>query len=242
MINGNENGNMVMPVSPMGGYGCNGGFGSDWGSWIILFLIFGMFGNGGWGNNGTGSNGQFPWLLAANRNNENATQAGFNQAALSNQLSGIQTSITNGFANAEVASCNRALTDLQAQHASEISNLTQMNTLAASLQNCCCENRQSTANLKADLLQAMSSGFQSIKDDLCADRLAAAQRENADLRTQLQMAQLKASQTDQTAAIQAGQRALANEIEQYVLPTPRPAYVVANPNCCQTSYGCGCGA
>ena len=42
---------------------------------------------------------------------------------------------------------------------------------------------------------------------------------------------------------QAGQRALANEIEQYVLPTPRPAYVVQNPNCCgQQTFGCGCGA
>ena len=236
----NGEGNMVMPVSPMGGSGY-GGFGNDWGSWIILFLIFGMFGNNGWGNNG-GMNGQFPWLLAANRNNENATQAGFNQAALNGQLSDIQSSLTNGFANAEVAACNRTIADLNAQHAAEMNNLTQMNTLAAGLQNCCCENRQSTANLKSDLLSAMSAGFQSIKDDLCADRLAAAQRENADLRTQLQMAQLKASQSEQTAAIQAGQRALANEVEQYVLPTPRPAYVVANPNCCQQSYGCGCGA
>lgn len=241
MIDSSNGSGMVMPVGPMyGGNGC-GGFGGDWSSWIILLLIFGMFGNNGWGGNG-GANSQFPWLLAANRNSDDATQAGFNQAALNGQLSGIQTSITNGFANAEVASCNRTIADLNAQHASEIANLTQMNNLANSLQNCCCENRQSTANLKADLLSAMSAGFQSIKDDLCADRLAAAQRENADLRTQLQMAQLKASQSEQTAAIQAGQRALANEVEQYVLPTPRPAYVVANPNCCQQSYGCGCGA
>ena len=43
--------------------------------------------------------------------------------------------------------------------------------------------------------------------------------------------------------IQAGQRALANEIEQHVAPTPRPAYVVQNPNCCATqTFGCGCGA
>ena len=42
---------------------------------------------------------------------------------------------------------------------------------------------------------------------------------------------------------QAGQRALANEIEQYVVPTPRPAYVVQNPNCCAPqTFGCGCGA
>lgn len=237
----NETNGMVMPVSPMygGGYGGNGGFGSDWGSWIILFLIFGMFGNGGWGGNNSGSNGMFPWLLGANQRTDDNVQAGFNQAATASQLSGIQSSITNGFASAEVANCNRTIADLNAQHAAEISSLTQMNNLAASLQNCCCENRQSTADLKSDLLTAMSAGFQSIKDDLCADRLADAQRENADLRTRLQMAELKASQNEQTAAIQAGQRALANEVEQYVLPTPRPAYVVQNPNCCQPSCGYG---
>ena len=49
------------------------------------------------------------------------------------------------------------------------------------------------------------------------------------------------SQDIQTAAIQAGQRTLANEIEQYVLPTPRPAYIVQNPNCCPNYGGCGCG-
>lgn len=51
----------------------------------------------------------------------------------------------------------------------------------------------------------------------------------------------QASQDVQTAAIQAGQRNLANEIEQYVLPTPRPAYIVQNPNCCTGYNGCGCG-
>lgn len=50
----------------------------------------------------------------------------------------------------------------------------------------------------------------------------------------------QASQDVQTAAIQAGQRALANEVEQYVLPTPRPAYIVQNPNCC-VQNPCGCG-
>ena len=69
---------------------------------------------------------------------------------------------------------------------------------------------------------------------------AAAGQAVADLQNQLTMAQLAASQNAQTATIQAGQRALANEVEQYVLPTPRPCYVVPNPNCCgQNYYGCG---
>lgn len=45
---------MVMPVGPMYGVGNGGncGFGGDWSSWILLFLIAMMFGNNGWGNNG----------------------------------------------------------------------------------------------------------------------------------------------------------------------------------------------
>lgn len=231
MISGNDGNNMVMPVAPYGGYGNGGcGFGGDWSSWIILFLIWGMFGNNGsWGNNGN----QTPWLLAQNTNN------GFDQAALSAKLEAIQGSVNTGAieslkANYEnqIASMNQRFNDYTSQNA-------QMNGIAASLQNCCCENRQSIANLKAELLATYSAGIQAIKDELCADRLEAAKRENDNLRTQLQMAQLAATQNEQTATIQAGQRSLANEIEQYVLPTPRPAYMVTNPNCCQQNYACG---
>ena len=62
----------------------------------------------------------------------------------------------------------------------------------------------------------------------------------AQLRSELMYARGQASQDVQTAAIQAGQRTLANEIEQYVNPTARPAYIVQNPNCCAPNYGCGC--
>lgn len=46
---GSENGGVpaVMNVTPTGtayNGSCGGGWGGDWGAWIILFLIFGMFG------------------------------------------------------------------------------------------------------------------------------------------------------------------------------------------------------
>ena len=43
---------MVMPVSPMGGYG-NSGFGG-WGSdmWLFLIILFACGGFGGWGRHG----------------------------------------------------------------------------------------------------------------------------------------------------------------------------------------------
>lgn len=248
MIDYNNGGNMVMPVGPMGGYGNGGcGFGGDWGSWIILFLIFGMFGNNGWGNNG-GSNGTFPWLLNANNQTDSAVRAGFDQAAITGQLNAIQA----GQSSAEIANCQRTIESLKTSYENQIAAMNQrfgdtvavnakIDGVASSLQNCCCENRQGIANLKAEMFAAMNSGFQSIKDDLCQTKIEAKNDKIADLQQQLYFANLKASQNDQTARIEAGQRALANEVEQYVLPTARPAYIVQNPNCCPTQYNsCGC--
>ena len=90
-------------------------------------------------------------------------------------------------------------------------------------------------------MAANNASTQRILDQLCADKLEQKNDTIAQLRSELLYARGQASQDVQTAAIQAGQRALANEVEQYVLPTPRPAYVVANPNCCQAVNGCGCG-
>ena len=90
-----------------------------------------------------------------------------------------------------------------------------------------------------DLLTNQTSNTQKILDQMCQDKIDAKNETIAQLRSELMFARGQASQDVQTAAIQAGQRALANEVEQYVLPTPRPAYLVQNPNCCQNG-GCGC--
>ncbi len=78
-------------------------------------------------------------------------------------------------------------------------------------------------------------------DQLCNDKIEEKNDLIQQLRAELLYTRGQTSQDIQTAAIQAGQRTLANEIEQYVLPTPRPAYIVQNPNCCQNYGGCGCG-
>ena len=56
------------------------------------------------------------------------------------------------------------------------------------------------------------------------------------------MANLAASQAAQTAAIVANNEAQTTALERYLAPTPIPAYMVQNPNCCQPNFGCGCGA
>ena len=172
----------------------------------------------------------------------------------------VVNAVNSGFNSAEVAANARQIANMQSSFANQTAMLQGFNGIQSQLATCCCDNRTGIADLKytvasencADryeaahntqsIISAITSGIQSIKDDLCQDRLEAERRENANLRTQLSMAQLAASQDVQTATIQAGQRALANEVEQYVAPRALPAYIVQNPNCCVGYNGCGCGS
>jgi len=189
---GSENNGMYMPVAPAYGSGCNNGFGDDWSSWIILLLIFGMFGNGGWGN-GFGNNQlgyDFPWLLNSNNRTVDTVTNGFDNAALVGQLNGIQSSITNGFSNAEVAGCNRAMNQMQTDYQNQIASMNQrfadttaitaqMNNLAAGLQNCCCQNSAGLADLKYTVATENCADRQSISDgirDIIATQTASTQK------------------------------------------------------------------
>lgn len=92
---------------------------------------------------------------------------------------------------------------------------------------------QSTNNTNA-IVQSQTQGIQNIMDKLCQLELDNVKRENDQLRTQLNMANLAASQTAQTAQILQGQNAQAQYITNTCCPKPVPAYTVPNPSC-----GCG---
>ena len=183
----------------------------------------------------------------------------------------VQTALCGGFAgvNAAVNGAQNALSqqlyanqlaDLERSFAAQTANTQGLTALQSQLAGCCCDNKTATlenrfalateacatrtadANNTTSVLNAINSGFQSIKDQLCNDKIEAKNDLISQLRSELMYARGQASQDVQTAAIQAGQRNLANEVEQYVLPTPRPCYVVANPNCCQSYTGCGMAA
>lgn len=244
-----------------GGYG--GGMFGDGAWWIIILFLFAM--NGGWGNNGNGANNGFvPWMAGQ----QNGVQQGFDQAAIINGITGVNNAVTGGFANMQTALCNGfagvangfAQAEI-ANNARQMADMQQNFALQTQLSQCCCDNRTGIEGVKyaiaqencadraavsdgvRDILANQNANTQKIVDIMCQDKIDAKNELIANLRQQLYMKDLAASQADQTAMIQAGQRALANEVEQYVLPTARPAYVVPNPNCCQTGWnGCGCGA
>lgn len=87
-----DNTGMYMPVAPAGGYGNSFGGGCGDGWWVVLFL-FALMGNNGWSNGGNG--GTLPYLY--NQSTQNEVSRGFADSAIANQVSNLQTSVTNGF-------------------------------------------------------------------------------------------------------------------------------------------------
>ena len=214
--------NVVMPVAPSGG-----GFGDGMGSgWWLMFIFF-AFILMGWGGNGMGNG------------NSGEIQRGFDQSSvmtgittINSGLSDIQQAICAGFSNvnsnissgfyqAEIAANNRqmASTNQMFNLSQQISNM-QSALLAEH-----CEDRNALNNSTRDIITNMNNGFQSLRDYLCNEKIATLERELAEARS-------SASQLAQTAQLEAGQRALASEIEQRLNPTPIPAWIVSNPNCC----------
>lgn len=265
-----NNGNgFYMPVAPAYGGGNGGfgnGFGSDW-AWIILLLLLG-WGNNGFGG-GYGGNNDFPWLMTGQQNINTNTNNGFRDAmindginsirdginGLSTQLCGccgdMQMSLANGFAGVE-----------QGANARQMANMQSIFGVQTALQNCCCENRAGLADLKytvatencadrqalnegvRDIIASQTAGTQRILDQLCQDKIDAKNDEIAQLRQQLNMADLRASQTAQNAFISQG---FSNEVDQLYnrlsnCPVPTvPVYGRQPIFTCNNNCGCGCG-
>lgn len=208
-----ENGNSVftMPVAPMYGGEFGNGFGNGDGSWWILLLFILL---GGWGNGfgGYGNGGGTAFV-------DNTVQRGFDQSAIMNGITGVgnnvvsgfgdtatnlcggfagvTAAINNGFAQAEIAANARSMNDMQ-----------QMFSLQSALQNCCCENRAATADLKYTIAQeacadraAVTAGVQSILDVICQDKIDSKNEKILEMQNALNMANLQASQVAQTAEI-----------------------------------------
>ena len=232
-----ENGSMVMPVAPMYGNGGNSGWGND-SSWWFILLILAMF--GGWGNGfGGGIVGNdaavlYPWM-----NQAGLINSGFDNAALTGSLSGIQSAVTSGFGDVQNSLCagfagvNAGIANGFAQaeisnNARQMANMQQIFGLQSQFADCCCENRLASADLKytiatencadraalsdgiRDVIESQTRGTQTIIDKLCQLELDAKSDKIADLERQLTMANLAASQTAQNAFIAQG---FSNEVD-----------------------------
>lgn len=235
----------TMPVTPAYSGNSGFGFGGDW-AWIILLLVlFGGFGNG-FGNGGF--DGLYPWM-----NQSNQISGGFRDSMLNDGITSIRDGINglgnqlcNGFSQAEIAANSRQMADMN-----------QMFALQTQLSQCCCDNKSAIADLRytiatencadrqavsdalRDVIAANTASTQRILDQLCQDKIDAKNDTIAQLRSQINELSRTASQNAQTAAIIANNEAQTSALERYLAPTPIPAYMVANPNCCTSVCGCG---
>ena len=198
---------MFMPVAPANYGGGFGDFGGN-GWWIILLFLFaGGFGNGfGYGGNGGGfMNADIQRgfdqsaVMTGVSGLQNAVTSGFGdvQTALCGGFAGVNANISNGFAQAEIANNSRAMSDMQ-----------QMFALQQQLSQCCCDNRLATVQTQnivqsegAATRLAIENQTQAILDKLCAQEIETLRQTNDNLRQQLAMANLNASQVAQTAQI-----------------------------------------
>ena len=233
-----DDGNIVMPVSPMGnGGGFGGGFGNDWG-WIILLLLFA---GGGWGGFGGGDN-IYPWM-----NQSNQISDGFAMQSLGNTVNGVQNAITSGFGDVQTALCGgfagvnatvnaNQMADLERSFAAQTATTAGFSALQSQLAQCCCDNRLAvcqTQNLMSSESAATRLAIQeqtnAILDKMCQQEIDNLKAQNLALQNQVNMQNLAASQAQQTAALIADNTAQTQYIVNRVAPYPIPAYTVANP-------------
>ena len=233
----NNNGYSLSDIAAATGNNDGFGFGGD-GAWVILLFILILA--GGWNNGGYGGGGNAGFITSD-------VQRGFDQSAVIGTLSGINTAVNNGFANAEVSRCNSQANILQA-----------LNTIGMNQQNCCCENRAGLADLKytvateacadrsaisdalKDVIASNTANTQAILDKMCQQEIEALKAQNQQLQMQNYLGSLAASQNAQTGQILTDNAAQTATLLRSLNPTPVPAYVVPNPVGCNCgNYGCG---
>ena len=193
------------------------------------------------------------------------------QQSLCNGFAGVNATVNTGFANAETAANARQMANMNQAFGAQTAMMQGFNSLGSQFADCCCENRLGLADLKytvatencADRTQAMQNtrdiidsqtrGTQAIIDKLCQLELdgvkAQVEAKNdriSELQTQLNMANLAASQTAQNALIQNG---FANEVDALYnrlnsCPVPTTPVYGRTPifTCNNNGCGCGCGS
>ena len=193
------------------------------------------------------------------------------QNSLCNGFAGVNATVSNGFANAETAANARQMANMNQAFGAQTAMMQGFNALGSQFADCCCENRLASCQTQniiqnegnatrfadaqntRDIIQSQSNGTQAILDKLCQLELdgvkAQVDAKNdriAELQTQLNMANLAASQTAQNAFIAQG---FANEVDQLYnrlssCPVPTTPVYGRTPifTCPQNvNAGCGCG-
>ena len=214
------------------------GDGNGWWVLIILFAIFGGWGNGfGGGYGNVGDRASVPC----------ATQADVRAAVDQQTLISKLDQQTYGLADSNYALNNTINSNFRTLDNSictlGFQNQQGFNDVSHQISDCCCATREaiqgvnynistqtnalqnSMCNNTRDIIDNQNANSRAVLDFLVNDKLATLQAENQNLK-------LKASQAEQN-----------NYLVNALRPCPIPAYNVPNPFCCygyQQTNTCGC--
>ena len=241
---------MTMPVTPANNYGGGMGMWGDNWIWIVVLFLF------GWGRNGWGGNGNSGvadnYVLASDfatlqRQIDSAastlerkgdiTQQGLcdgfyaMNTTLLNGFAGVNQNMNNGFQTAELSRCNQ-----------QAALMAQLNAMQMQAQQCCCDQRADTAQLRYDMAQQgcdTRNTIQTATRDII-DNANSNSRAILDFLTQSKLQDLQSA--NQELRLAASQAAQNNYLISQLRPTPIPAYQSCNPWAAGTYNGCGgCG-
>lgn len=256
-----------------GGFGNSFGGDWGWIILLLLIAGGGWGGFGGFGGmGGFAADGAmlYPWMnqVQTTTNGFQNAQIGNQITAVQSDLGDIQTQLCNGFAGVEQGANARQIANMQQAFAAQTAMAQGFNQLGSQFADCCCENRLANcqtqniiqnegnatrfadANNTRDLLTNQTANTQAILDKLCQLELdgvkAQVEAKNdriAELQSQLNAANLAASQTAQNAFIAQG---FANEVDQLYnrlnnCPVPTTPVYGRTPIFQCNNGGCGCG-
>lgn len=221
----------------------DGMFGGNGAWWIIILFLFVFCGWGGnWGGNRTGVQGTAMdgYVLTSDFANIERKIDGVNNGlcdgfyAQAQLINGTQMQMANGFAQAELSRSNQQAALMQMLY-----------TMSAQQADCCCkmqtaiqgvnynlatqacETRNTIQTGIRDVIENQNANARAVLDALTAQRIEAKDEKIAAQNQQIFGLQLAASQAAQNSYL-----------IQTLRPCPTPAYIVANPYCCNQQL-CG---
>lgn len=222
----------------------DGLFGGNGAIWLIVLFLFVFCGWGGnWGgSNRTGGQGTVMdgYVLTSDFANIERKIDGVNSGlcdgfyAQAQLINGTQMQMANGFAQAELSRSNQQAALMQMLY-----------TMSAQQADCCCktqtaiqgvnynlatqacETRNTIQTGIRDVIENQNANARAVLDALTAQRIEAKDEKIAAQNQQIFGLQLAASQAAQNSYL-----------IQTLRPCPTPAYVVANPYCCNQQL-CG---
>lgn len=225
----------------------NNGFGGENGAWWIIVLIallggFGRNGFGGFGGNNGGTSVYEGYVLN-NDFSQLSKQISDAYSMTERKLDGVNNGLCSGFYQEA-----QLINGLDKSIFTTGSNLSsQLADVGYGIKDCCCQqlraidgvnfnNSQNTNAITTainnglrDVMTNCNNNYRSLHDEIVNFRIEDKNNQIAMLQTELNKADLRASQELQT-----------REIINTVRPCPIPAYQSCNPWGCNCNQSCGC--